>query len=44
MTLDQSRVKDIYLDKSQKEYSLFIKNLRTIEVQKIRNIPLRISS
>lgn len=25
--LDQSRVKDIYLDKSQKAYSLFIKDL-----------------
>jgi len=27
MTLDQSRIKCIYLDKSQKAYSLFIKDL-----------------
>jgi len=27
MTLDQSSIKGIYLDKSQKAYSLFIKDL-----------------
>jgi len=27
MALDQSRIKDIYLDTSQKAYSLFIKDL-----------------
>ena len=42
--LGQSKIKDIYLDKNQKIYSLFIKDLWTIEVQNIRNIPLRISS
>lgn len=42
MTLDQSRIKDLYLDKIQNAYSLFIKD--TNEVQNIKNIPLTISS
>jgi len=40
MILDQSRIKDIYLNKSQMEYLLFINDLWTIELQNIRNISL----